>query len=402
MGVSAPIYSPLQEDNSLGAQDSREWSIRVRRARQRRTMLELIALSYLVDSGLLLIYGLAGVIPVAASLAFAACGLTAVAAYRMFLGAGICARWPEHYWVIPQIAIHLAVQIAFAWMYPEIGFLFMCAVFVICSFASLRATLREALIDWALIALALGTLLLLIDQPLSLPQNTGFERFIAVVVLISAFGRSLYLGTLSAALRDKLYRRSVELKQAYDKIEELAELDELTGALNRRSIMRMLDDHLVSARRSGEPLSIALIDLDWFKRINDVFGHPTGDEVLKTFAISIFANIRTADRFGRYGGEEFLLILPQTAQPDAAFILERLRMIVGDLDWSAFSDGMQVTLSAGIATLAADETPEALLARADAALYEAKALGRNRIALSTSVADADCAACPPPYTRIDA
>ncbi len=365
-------------------------------------MLELIGLSYLVDAGLLLIYGLAGVIPVSASLAFAACGLTAVAAYRVILAAGICARWPEHVWVIPQIIIHSAVLVAFAWVYPEVGFLFMCSLFVMCSFAALRATLREAITDWCLIALAVGALLMFADQPLSLPQHTGFERFIAVVVLISAFGRSLYLGTLSAALRDKLYRRSVELKQAYDKIEELAELDELTGALNRRSIMRMLDDHLVSARRSGEPLSIALIDLDWFKRINDVFGHPTGDEVLKTFAISIFANIRTADRFGRYGGEEFLLILPQTAQPDAAFILERLRMIVGDLDWSAFSDGMQVTLSAGIATLAADETPEALLARADAALYEAKALGRNRIALSTSVADADCAACPPPYTRIDA
>ena len=402
MGVSAPLFSPLQQDDSIGAPDSREWSIRMRRARQRRTMLDLIALSYLVDSGLLLIYGLAGVIPIAAGLGLAACGLTAVAGYRVILAAGICSRWPEHVWVIPQIIIHSAVLVAFAWVYPEVGFLFMCSLFVMCSFAALRATLREAIIDWSLIALAVGALLMFADRPLSLPQNTGFERFIAVVVLISAFGRSLYLGTLSAALRDKLYRRSVELKQAYDKIEELAELDELTGALNRRSIMRMLDDHLVSARRSGEPLSIALIDLDWFKRINDVFGHPTGDEVLKTFAISIFANIRTADRFGRYGGEEFLLILPQTAQPDAAFILERLRMIVGDLDWSAFSDGMQVTLSAGIATLARDETPEALLARADAALYQAKELGRNRIALATSVADADCAACPPPYTRIDA
>ena len=402
MGVSAPIYSPLQEDNSLGAQDSREWSIRVRLARQRRTMLDLIALSYLVDSGLLLIYGLAGVIPLTAGFGFAACGLTAVAGYRVLLGAGICTRWPEHVWVIPQIIIHSAVLVAFAWVYPEVGFLFMCSLFVMCSFAALRATLREAITDWCLIALAVGALLMFGDRPLSLPQSTSFERFIAVVVLIAAFGRSLYLGTLSAALRDKLYRRSVELKQAYDKIEELAELDELTGALNRRSIMRTLDDQLDSARRGGEPLSIALIDLDWFKRINDVFGHPTGDEVLKTFAISIFANIRTADRFGRYGGEEFLLILPQTAQPDAAFILERLRMIVGDLDWSAFSDGMQVTLSAGIATLESGETPDALLARADAALYRAKELGRNRIALANADVDMGRIDCPPPYIRIDA
>jgi diguanylate cyclase (GGDEF)-like protein len=76
--------------------------------------------------------------------------------------------------------------------------------------------------------------------------------------------------------------------------------------------MRMLDDEIARAHRSKTPCSIALIDLDWFKRINDAYGHPTGDEVLRTFAITMFANIRSIDRFGRYGGEEFLLILPDT------------------------------------------------------------------------------------------
>ncbi len=104
-----------------------------------------------------------------------------------------------------------------------------------------------------------------------------------------------------------------ELKEAYKRIEELAELDELTGASNRRCIMRMLEEEIVRAHRTRSPCSIALIDLDWFKRINDAYGHPTGDEVLRTFAITIFANIRSIDRFGRYGGEEFLLVLPDTA-----------------------------------------------------------------------------------------
>ena len=125
---------------------------------------------------------------------------------------------------------------------------------------------------------------------------------------------------------------------------------------------------------------MALIDLDWFKRINDAHGHPIGDEVLRTFAITVFANIRGIDRFGRYGGEEFLLILPETEDDAAARILDRLRMIVAELDWSALSPGMAVTISAGIATLAPDETPDGLLARADQALYSAKEAGRNRIA----------------------
>jgi diguanylate cyclase (GGDEF)-like protein len=144
--------------------------------------------------------------------------------------------------------------------------------------------------------------------------------------------------------------------------------------------MRMLDDELARAHRIKAPCSIALIDLDWFKRINDAYGHPTGDEVLRTFAITVFANIRNIDRFGRYGGEEFLLVLPDTPGEDAARILDRLRAIIADLDWSAFSPGMRVTISAGVAMLGADETADTFLARADTALYAAKARGRNRIA----------------------
>jgi diguanylate cyclase len=120
--------------------------------------------------------------------------------------------------------------------------------------------------------------------------------------------------------------------------------------------MRMLGDEIARAHRSQTPCSIALIDLDWFKRINDAHGHPTGDEVLRTFAITVFANIRNFDRFGRYGGEEFLLVLPDTPGDDAANILDRLRVIIAALDWSAFSPNMQVTISAGVATLTPDET----------------------------------------------
>src|SRR4051794_38054263 len=144
--------------------------------------------------------------------------------------------------------------------------------------------------------------------------------------------------------------------------------------------MRILEDEIARAHRADTLCSIALIDLDLFKRINDAYGHPTGDEVLRTFAITMFANIRSVDRFGRYGGEEFLLVLPDMATDHGVRALDRLRAIIADLDWSAFSTGMKVTISAGVATLSPDETPDSLLARADHALYAAKARGRNRIA----------------------
>jgi len=141
----------------------------------------------------------------------------------------------------------------------------------------------------------------------------------------------------------------------------------------------MLEEAIARANRIGSPCSIALIDLDWFKRINDAYGHPTGDEVLRTFSITMFANVRNVDRFGRYGGEEFLLVLPDMDTEQAMRALDRLRAIIADLDWSAFSPGMRVTMSAGVAMLDPNETSDLLLARADSALYVAKAQGRNRI-----------------------
>ena len=98
-------------------------------------------------------------------------------------------------------------------------------------------------------------------------------------------------------------------------------------------------------------------------------------------AITVFANIRANDRFGRYGGEEFLLVLPGTARDEAGRIVERLREMIAELDWNAFAIDMAVTISAGIATLAPDDSSDAILARADRALYAAKASGRNRIAV---------------------
>ena len=233
---------------------------------------------------------------------------------------------------------------------------------------------------WTATAFGLAALFLLTDKPIAMPHGSHLERFATMSVFILTIGRCMFIGIFSSSMRQSLYKSGVELKEAYKRIEELAELDELTGSFNRRCIMRMLDDEIARAHRSKTPCSIALIDLDWFKRINDAYGHPTGDEVLRTFAITVFANIRSIDKFGRYGGEEFLLVLPDTPDDGAARILDRLRAIIADLDWSAFSPGMQVTISAGVATLKPNETPDTFLARADSALYAAKARGRNRIA----------------------
>jgi diguanylate cyclase (GGDEF)-like protein len=376
---SAIISSAITDDLDATGQ-LHSLAIRARRGTQRRQMLDLVGVAYVIDACILLIYAYAGTIPVVVGPAFAVAGLITVAFFIVLSESGISDRFKDHYFVVQQAAVNLLLMLGFAYAVPEVGLMFLCTLFVVYSFASLRATPRQTAICWAVMAASVVGLLLLTDRPIAIPYGSLPERLATALVFVLSIGRCMFLGSLSNRLRDKLYKRGIELKEAYERIEELAELDELTGSFNRRCIMRMLDDEIAHAERTQAPLTVALIDLDWFKRINDTHGHPTGDEVLRTFAITIFANIRTIDKFGRYGGEEFLLVLPDTPHDEGKAMLERLRMIVAELDWSALSPGMSVTISAGVAMLNENETPDAFLARADSALYAAKARGRNRIA----------------------
>jgi diguanylate cyclase (GGDEF)-like protein len=380
MGTAAsPFLNPIAAElEGVGSKPTAKTLSR--RAKRRRDIQGMIGASYVIDAFLLLIYAQAGTIPATIGPAYAGCGLFFVGCCIAISEMGFNDRFKDHYLVTPQSIISMLIMLAFAYIAPEVGVMFLCTLFVVFSFSSLRSTPRQTAIVWTAMALGLAWLFLLTDKPISMPHDSYLERFATMTVFILTIGRCMFIGIFSSSMRQSLYKSGVELKKAYKRIEELAELDELTGSFNRRCIMRMLDDEIARAHRAKTPCSIALIDLDWFKRINDAYGHPTGDEVLRTFAITVFANIRNIDRFGRYGGEEFLLMLPDTPGDAAARILDRLRAIIADLDWSAFSPGMQVTISAGVATLRPDERPDGFLARTDSALYAAKAQGRNRIA----------------------
>jgi len=376
--TATPSVSPIAAEFE-GAHPRRTAKDLARRARQRRQIQFMIAASYMLDALVLLLYAHAGTVPVFVGPAFAVAGLTSVAFYLALSESGFTERFKDHYFVVPQLFISVAIMLAFTWLAPEVGVLFLCTLFTVFNFGSLRSTPWQTAFAWTAMTAGLAWLFLMTDKPIGLPHHGVIERFATMLVFALTIGRCMFLGIFSSSMRASLYQSGQKLKEAYRRIEELAELDELTGAFNRRCIMRVLEEEIARTHRHGLPCSIALIDLDWFKRINDVHGHPTGDEVLRTFAITMFANIRTIDRFGRYGGEEFLLVLPNTPTEAAARLLDRLRAIVAELDWSAFSAGMQVTFSAGVATLRAEEHSDNFLARADKALYASKAQGRNLI-----------------------
>ena len=170
--------------------------------------------------------------------------------------------------------------------------------------------------------------------------------------------------------------------------EELAETrhllneDALTGALNRRGLDQTLSREIARAQRTRTPLTVAMLDLDHFKRINDVHGHAAGDLMLMNFTGLIRSVLRKSDALVRYGGEEFTLILPETEARGAHFMLDRLQQLMAHTPLHFQGKKVNTTFSAGLAMLRPDENGHALLRRADAAVYAAKKAGRNAIKIA--------------------
>jgi two-component system cell cycle response regulator len=172
------------------------------------------------------------------------------------------------------------------------------------------------------------------------------------------------------------------LRNNLDHSLELAVTDQLTGLHNRRYMTGQLGALVNRAVRGGDPVSALMIDIDHFKKINDSFGHDIGDEVLREFAVRLASNVRAVDLPCRYGGEEFMVIMPDTSIADAERIAERIRLHVAGSPFrvAGGNELLTVTISIGVAaTLGEGDHAEALLKRADEAVYEAKAAGRNKV-----------------------
>ncbi len=176
-----------------------------------------------------------------------------------------------------------------------------------------------------------------------------------------------------------------ELATYEQKMTEMSIKDGLTGIFNRRHFESRLAAECERHQRYGRELSLLMIDIDFFKAINDGYGHQCGDHVLKSVSAALASGIRTSDNLARYGGEEFCCLLPETGLTSAAALAELLRKRVEGATLSHESDEIKVTISLGVSELAADDTPHRLLKRADEALYRAKKAGRNRVELQEGV-----------------
>lgn len=171
-----------------------------------------------------------------------------------------------------------------------------------------------------------------------------------------------------------------ELKKALVELETLATTDSLTGISNRRHLLTLAEREFQRAQRYRNPFSILMLDIDHFKSINDTYGHATGDEALKLMADVTRNALRQVDIFGRFGGEEFVVFLPETPLPDAVTVADRIREAIASVSVAMDDAVIRMTVSIGVATYQTEEPNlDTLLMRADKALYEAKQRGRDRV-----------------------
>lgn len=305
-----------------------------------------------------------------------AIGINAV--FFAIIRSGLNKRFADPSLTLPQIAAASLLALVVIHYSDEVRSIMLMLFYTSFFFGVFRLSTREFL-ALALFAAA-GYFLLMQYEHAGRPFDESYRlellRFLVLVMLLAWL--SLFGGYV-ARLRTRLREQNHALDQALRQIEELAVTDPLTGAWNRRYLVEVLERERARAVRYGTVFSVVLADLDHFKAINDCYGHAAGDAVLQAFVAHARRTLRATDVFGRWGGEEFLLILPATDLAGAVRGAERLRAACTAQPALTAAGAVEWSVSLGVACYRPPEPIEETLARADKALYAAKTLGRNRV-----------------------
>lgn len=278
---------------------------------------------------------------------------------------------------LTQAQMCWAIGVVFfsAYFVADLRALFLMMVLVVMMFGAFRLRLAGFL-RIGVFTLFCYLLLMLALWRSGAPIELRVELIQALEFFILMLGVSL-LGLEMSNLRSVLQQRNHDLHQAVERIQHLAITDELTGLYNRRFAKELLAQQKALADRGQYGFVVCLIDLDYFKTINDRFGHGVGDSVLRQLADLFRQSVRDVDFVARLGGEEFLLLLSRTDIAGAEHLVGRLQQALRDHPWDALED-MRLSFSVGLSAYRAEEAWEETLQRADKALYQAKALGRDR------------------------
>jgi len=303
--------------------------------------------------------------------------------FYVLLRSGLNLRFPDPALTLPQIIVAITCVVgAYAILRESRGAALMLLVMVLV-FGMFNLTARQARAASFFALLLQGSVMwgLVSWQPQFYAPRQELVHFLFACTTLPTI--SLLSGQLSD-LRDRLRQRKDELAVALEHIQTLATRDVLTGLYNRRHMMEVLAQQAKSADGSGRVFSLAIIDLDLFKSINDTHGHLVGDEVLRNFAQLVQSQVGASDLFARWGGEEFLLMLSDCHEQHAQTCLQRIHQAVRNATLSETLPELKISFSAGLTQRVCGERVELAMERADQALYRAKRSGRDRTVVASN------------------
>jgi diguanylate cyclase (GGDEF)-like protein len=356
--------------------------------RHRLRMTSLTVVNTLVQSLIVGLYAWSGAVSWPVMIAFSLASVLSTSFFTLAVALHWNLRFGDRWLVNAQLATNMLIGLVFLALAPQLAVFFLASLLITFNFAMMTFTPTQFTQAWLAFGATTAVALWLGRPRFAALSASSFNMFVLWLFFFLAVRRLAAVGAQFSRLREQLSDKNQRLTESLARINELATHDDLTGAFNRRHFLQMLGEERERAARTGLVFSVAIFDLDHFKSVNDRFGHPTGDAVLKAFCEIAQASMRATDRFARYGGEEFALLMPATTPAESAGIaVERIRVATEQRDWSAIAAGLAVTASAGVATFAEGESVEELLARADAALYQAKHGGRNRWVVWRPAAD---------------
>ena len=348
----------------------RETRLRLRRS-------GLAAIDYSIAGAILTAFAAVGSISWHVPVTLLLAALIVNAGFLAAIGTGLSRRWHDPSLTGLQVLAACAINLSGLMLAPQLAFVFIVLLFVPLSYGSLHFDQRSYRASWLYLSIALGVVIIASGKSLALSPTGPAEQFLFWLAIIVTLGRFLSINADVSRLRQNLKQKHDALQAASSKLTELASRDELTGLWNRREFMRLLQDEARRAARHQTSFCVAIIDIDHFKNVNDKYGHLTGDAVLHELGQLLEFSRRATDTLGRYGGEEFTLLLQGARLSTATVALERTRNLVAQHDWGTIAPDLQLTISAGISAWHPGDTLTAVMNRADAALYQAKSDGRN-------------------------
>jgi diguanylate cyclase (GGDEF)-like protein len=351
------------------------------RRRENLEVIRAVLLFYLLDAAIVAMFAALGLVTWWAPGVLVVMGLVSCSSGTVAVQAGVPLRHGAASVNLPMTAFGCLVMLGMATWLPQIGGLMLMNLVVIVTTSALNLSGRHLVPLCLFMAAGAVAAIASVDQGMDLPSATWLERAATGLSFAIILGKAALVNVVGRNLRQDAHRLTAQLGTALEQVQQLAQVDGLTGLLNRRTVLALAEDERARAERSGQPFSVVLIDIDHFKRVNDAHGHAAGDEVLQRFAKLLTDAVRAVDKVARYGGEEFLVLMPPPCEASGAVTaMERLRSFMAATEWPA-CDGMKITASIGIASVASAEPIHQAIRRADAALYEAKRQGRDRVLL---------------------